>query len=353
MARTMADRCDARILTAQDDASPIPNVRIETAFSLDRPWRVTQVVDAVASDPPDWLVLQFNQFSYGRWGLNPFLPWTLDAVRRAVPDTKIAWMSHEDFVPAISVKFAIMRIWQRWQFQAIGKRADHIFFSIAPWVDTYGPWFDHAPVHHLPIGSNMPRVDADPQELRVRLGLGDAFVAGLFGTLRARQMGHLQAAMETLACNASPAVLLYVGPDGSRLQAALPSVQVLDAGRLPADDVSRHLAVMDLHLCPFIDGVSTRRGSFMAGLQHGVPTVATDGVLTDDLLRQDGGRSFRLVPTADVDGFVEAALALREDPVERQRMGRAARVLYDTTFDFAVTVPAFLDTLQMPVAHDS
>jgi glycosyltransferase involved in cell wall biosynthesis len=349
----LASRADVRILTAQSAWTPIPGVRVVPAFSITPPWRIGRVIDEIANDPPDWLVVQFNQFSYGRWGFNPFLPWTLRRLSTVAPETRIAWMAHEDFVPACSLKFTVMRQWQRWQFRQLGDLADCIFFSIDPWVDTYGSWFPNTPVHHFPIGSNMPRVEGSPAELRAQLGLTDVFVVGFFGTLRARHTHHFQAALDALHSRAErdgcPIAVLYVGPDGPLLRAeldkALPALRVIDAGRLPAEDVSRHLAVMDLHLTPFTDGVSTRRGSFMAGLQHGVATVATEGPLTDRILRAQHDRALLLASTRDPDAFAAAACALYDDPSRRAQLGRAGRTLYETSFAFDITVPSFFNTL--------
>jgi glycosyltransferase involved in cell wall biosynthesis len=349
IARRMASRANVRILTAQSEATPIPGVRIHRSFSVDRPWEVLSLVDAVEHDPPDWLVLQFNQFSYGRWGLNPFLPLALKRLRGTLPDVRIAWMAHEDFVPATSWRFALMRLWQKQQFLALGRAADHIFFSIEPWVEKYGSWFGDTPVDHFPIGSNIPVRPGDSVALRDELGLNQAFVVGFFGTLRARLVTHLQAAVDGLRDRSTDVVLLNVGPDGPALQRALSGVQVIDAGRLPAADVSRHLAVMDLHLTPFIDGVSTRRGSFMAGIQHGVPTVATRGELTDRVLQDADGNALLLAPTSDPDAFARTAATLYDHPDRRQQIGEHACRLYADRFAFDVTVPAFLDTL----AHSS
>ena len=330
IAREMARSCDVRVITAQQTATPIPSVRIETgAFDLSPMWNVSRCVDAVAADPPDWVVLQFNQFSYGRWGLNPFLPQAVRRLKARLPGVKVAWMAHEDFVPASSLKFAIMRQWQRRQFRALGRAADHVFFSIDPWVQTYGPWFPDTPVDHFPIGSNMPRVDADPGAIRAAHDLRDTFVVGFFGTARARRMGHVRAAVDAIRKRTDRVTVLAVGPCGPDLRKALPGTRVVDAGRLPAADVSRHLA-------------------FMAGLQHGVPTVATDGPLTDRRLRSEDGTAFCLAPTTDAQAFADAAVALYDDPVRRTRMSRAARSLYDTAFDFAVTVPDFLAALSSP-----
>jgi glycosyltransferase involved in cell wall biosynthesis len=173
-------------------------------------------------------------------------------------------------------------------------------------------------------------------------------VVGFFGSLRARLTDHLQAAIDALQDRSSDVVVLSVGPDGAALQRALSGVQVIDAGRLPAADVSRHLAVMDLHLTPFIDGVSTRRGSFMAGIQHGVPTVATRGELTDRVLQDADGNALLLAPTSDPDAFARAAATLYDHPDRHQQIGEQACELYANRFAFDVTVPAFLDTLTHP-----
>lgn len=353
MARAMAGQCNVRVLTTQTDASPIQaspiqNVRVEPCFTTNPLWKTGDFLTAVASDPPDWLIVQFNQFSYGRWGLNPFLPRALRKLRHVAPDTRVAWVAHEDFVPPTSLKFRLMRLWQRRQFIALGRQADRIFFSIDPWVNKYGPWFKDTPVYHLPIGSNMPRVDDDPLVLRRQLRLDNTFVVGFFGTLRARLLGHLKAAVSALQKQADDVVLLYVGPDGHELRHAFPVLQILDAGRLSEENVSRHLAVMDLHLTPFIDGVSTRRGSFMAGLQHGIPTLATRGELTDRVLRRQDGRAFVLAPTTDASAFAQSALNLYARSTYRERIGRNARRLYDEQFAFEVTVPAMLDLLCSP-----
>jgi glycosyltransferase involved in cell wall biosynthesis len=300
----------------------------------------------VAADPPDWLFVQFNQFSYGRYGFNPWLPLTLRRIRRAVPSVKIAWMAHEDFVPAINWKFAVMTLWQRWQFRALGRVADRIFFSIDPWVHQYRSWFD-APVTHLPVGSNIPRLDTAQHEARNEIGLPlDAFVVGIFGTMRSsRLISHIGAAVRKLHERDPRTVVLYVGPDQGKLAQRVPGVPVYDAGPLPAAAVSVHLSAMDLHLAPFIDGLSTRRGSAMASLQHGVATVSTDGDLTDQMLRDVKDDAVLLPPVDDVEAFVRSALTLQRDPALRNRVAEAGRAVYDTHFSRDVLTSQLLDDL--------
>jgi glycosyltransferase involved in cell wall biosynthesis len=302
----------------------------------------------VLANPPDWLFVQFNQFSYGRWGLNPFLPLTLRRIRRSAHAPRIAVMFHEDFVPVTSWQNAIMTTWQRGQFWMLGRQADQVFFSIDPWARRYRSWFPDTPVHHLPVGSNMPRVDADRQRVRAALGIDpDTFVLGVFGSLHhSRLIRPIRQAAAALDEVTDQFQFLYVGPHGDRFCRVFDGWPVQNAGRLPAEDVSRHLRAMDVHLTPFIDGVSTRRGSFMAGLQHGVPTVATRGPLTDSLLADRDGEAFLLAPVDASVQFAEHVVNLWSNPERRRAMGKAGRALYETHFRFDAIAAKLLSSLE-------
>ena len=123
LARAAAEAgADVRVLTAMEGADPIPGARVERAFAppipspirgaeaAARPNRVGQAIAAVERDPPDWLLVQFQQFSYGRYGFNPWLPLALARLKRTRPGVRLAVMMHEDFVPVTSWKFAVMTL---------------------------------------------------------------------------------------------------------------------------------------------------------------------------------------------------------------------------------------------------
>jgi glycosyltransferase involved in cell wall biosynthesis len=343
------EEVQVRILTAEPDARPIPGVTIERAFVTSPASGVRSLFDAVAASPPDLLLLEFNQFSYGRWGLNPFLPWTLRRIRRACPTTRVAWMAHEDFVPPTSWSYLVMRQWQRWQFKALGRLSDLIFFSIDPWVQQYASWFPNTPVFHLPVASNMPRVDAPQAAARAALGVSpSAFVAGVFGTMNpSRLLSHIRAAAQALHAACDDFLLLYVGPDGAALRRGIGAVPMIDLGILPAFQVSLSFRAMDLHLAPFIDGVSTRRGSFLVGMQHGVAGLSTFGPLTDDLLADSRGTGLFLTDLlndedASATSFAASAVAALGAPEQRRAVGQAGRALYDTHLSLDVSVRRLL-----------
>jgi glycosyltransferase involved in cell wall biosynthesis len=297
-----------------------------------------QLLDAVRHDPPDWLVLQFNQFSYGRWGLNPYLPLVLRRIKRECPSLRIAWLAHEDVVPCTSLRFAVMSSWQWAQFWALGQLADQIFFTTDVWVSTYRSWFPNTPMQCLPVGSNIPRVDANRSSVRARLGIEpDTFIVGYFGSLHnSRLLPTLRSALGRLRSTNDQVEVLYVGSKGDALRHELPGVPIHDAGALPADAVSRCFAAMDLHLTPFLDGVSTRRGSFMTGLQHGLPTVATEGAHTAPWMADAHDEAFLLAPEDDPDAFAEHAHDLMMNPARRRALGAGGRAFYDRHFDWPV-----------------
>lgn len=339
--------CNVRIWTAQADCSPLPGVEIRAVFDVDPPWKIRSLYEFILKDPPDWLFVQFNQFSYGRYGFNPWLPLTLRKIRRKIPNVRIAWMAHEDFVPFINWRFGVMTLWQRWQFWMLGRAADQVFFSVEGWADRYTSWFD-APVFSIPVGSNIPRVEMTKPEARAHVGLEhDAFVVGLFGTMGgARLLDHIREAIAALSSRNPHTCILYVGPDGDVVQDAFPFTRVIDAGKLPAKDVSIHLTAMDMHLAPFTDGLSTRRGSAMAGLQHGVATVSNLGPTTDSTLASEHGNSVLLAPHGDRRRYAAYALQLLEDSAMRARIGREGKALYDSNYRPDIIAQKLLCCLQ-------
>ncbi|QDT15490.1 glycosyltransferase family 4 protein [Alienimonas californiensis] len=333
------------VLTGSNPADPIPGVEIVPCENLLR----GGLAAAVGRRRPDWLVVQYNPFSYGRRGFAPRLPLALRACRRASPGTRVAVMVHELFVPFADAKTAAMSLWQRPQFAAVTALADVTFFSIEAWTARFRRRHPRRRAVHLPVGSNLPQVAggaADQAVLREALRAGwnlgpNVPVLGLFGSAHASRLLPLVDAAAAAARERSPeAALLYVGPHGAAVRAALGG-RVIDAGRLPAAEAARQFAAMDLALAPFVDGVSTRRGSMIAGLQQGVATVGTRAFLTDGLLRDADGTALRLTPPEPAP-FAAAVGELLDDPARRAVIAAGGRALYDAQFAW----PAIADRLR-------
>jgi glycosyltransferase involved in cell wall biosynthesis len=347
LAAALAERCNVTVLTTQPDAVDVPGVDVSILPAFDTREGRQALVRAVKADAPDWLFVQFNQFSYGRWGFNPGFPLAIRHLRKTVPGMRIAVMFHEDYVPITSWKFAVMTTWQRWQFWMLGRQADQVFFSIHPWVTKYRSWFPDATVSTLPVGSNMPYVGIPPAEAKQSFGLSsDRFTIGIFGQVNASRMVSTIAEAAEAVCARDPsAVVLYAGPQGDAVRTALPDLPLLDLGALPAEDVSRALSAMDVHLAPFMDGISSRRGSALASLQHGVATVSTLGVHTDAPFRSADGTAIHLAHEEDTDAFVRHVLALWENASHRSALGAAGQDFYRGHFDWSIIGNHLLTTL--------
>lgn len=357
LAAELARSAEVAVLTELGhEYDPVPGVAVHGAFDPERPESVSRIPSLIAADPPDWLLLQYNPFSYGRWGFNPFLPQAMRAIKRRSPHTRLAVMVHEPFVPFLSSenwKFAIMTVWQRWQLWALGRTADVMFFSIELWAQKFGRWFRGKPVRHLPVGSNVPRVAITRDEARRRLGIAEGTsVLGVFGTAHpARLLPWVRQAAEAVAGEGRDMLILHIGPDADLVRRLMGSLPLRADGPLPAEEVSRRFAAMDVYLIPFADGVSTRRTSLMTSLQHGLATVATVGRSTDSILRNAGGRALLLAPTDAPEEFCRSAVQLAADAPLRGTLGSAAQSLYDDQFDWpriAAILRGTLEDLPLP-----
>ena len=327
--------------------TPIPGVAMEPLTDIFRPFRLQSLATCLQAYKPDWLILQYNPFSYGRWGLNLRLPLVMRAIQRQ-RTAKVALMVHEPFVPVTNWKFAVMTIWQRWQLWMLGRSADVVFFSIDPWVRRFRPWFPGKPLKHLPVGSNLPRVPMSRGEAKRRLGIEpDQLVIGLFGGISAARMpGLIASALRHALETSRRMLLLYVGPDGSKLCGELNGLPVRDDGCLPADEASMRFAAMDIYLAPYIDGISTRRTSLMSGLQHGIATVGTRGLLTDESLAAQDGRAFLLADVSEPAAFQAHVVRLLNEDGLRASLGAKGMALYEREFSWPRIVEQLITSLQ-------
>lgn len=331
----LAKSAEVKILTATGFApSALPGIEIQQVFSPDRRASISAILTVIEADAADWVLLQYNPFAYGNRGLNPYLPLAIRAVKRRCPRTRIAIMAHETFIGATTFKASLMSAWQRAQLWSLGRNADVIFFSIAHWTKQFKPWFPNAKVYHLPVGSNIPLASIGRDEARARLGIADStLVLGLFGTAHpSRMLDWCRDAANSIAAKGNDILVLHMGPDASVVCKIFAGLPTLAEGPLPADEVSRRFAAMDIALMPFSDGVSTRRTSMMTALQHGIATIGTRGWLTDPMLGELDGSAFLLADSQNQAQFLANAIHLAVDAKSRSAIGRRGRQVYEREF---------------------
>jgi glycosyltransferase involved in cell wall biosynthesis len=267
-----------KVLTDREQTPyPITGVEVTPAFTKNDPKSYWDLLPIIEADKPDWVLLQYNPFSYGHRGLNLQLPEVMRQIKKRCPGTKVAVMVHEMFVPLTNWKFLAMSPWQRWQFWRLAGDADVMFFSVGIWADKVRPLRRGRPTLHLPVGSNIPHVSITRTEARARLGITDnTLVLGLFGNAHIeKKLDVVRDAAHALSEAGHNITVLHLGSDKVTVGELLKNIPMIADGALPAEEVSCRFAAMDIHLLPFSDGISTRRTTLMTGLQHGIATVGT------------------------------------------------------------------------------
>jgi glycosyltransferase involved in cell wall biosynthesis len=291
----------------------------------------------------DVILLQYNPFLYGRWGFAPWLVlhfWRLRLRRRR---RLMALMVHEPYVPMTGWRWVLMGLWQRTQLALLRAASDVVFASIEVWTERLRRTWPGRPTAHLPVGSNLPdRRDRRTASRRLlETEKGELVLATLSSGHPSHDLELVQAALAALAERGRRVVYLVLGAGAAVPERVPPGVRVVRPGQLSGDELASMLSAADLFLAPLVDGVSTRRTTAMAALQHGLPVVGTDGPLTDELFRKTP-HAIHLVPVGHPALFAAEVVRLVERPVERASVGRAAEQLYGSCLDWPVSARRLL-----------
>jgi glycosyltransferase involved in cell wall biosynthesis len=193
----------------------------------------------------------------------------------------------------------------------------------------------------VPVPSNVPR-DTDVARvapLRKAL-LANAkqqrVLVGHFGTFGRWHSALLPHVVTRILDEAGDRTMLLVGRGGEALRdfivAQRPEIRarIVATGELEPGEVAAHLAACDVLVQPYDDGASTRRGSLMAGLALGKPTIANRGRHTEELWAAE--KALFLTETHAPHAFAGAVTKLLSDPALRERLAESARRVYAERF---------------------
>jgi glycosyltransferase involved in cell wall biosynthesis len=293
----------------------------------------------------DGVLLQYNPFSYGRWG---FAPWLPRALRRLRDDGHpVAVMVHEAFVRPTRGRQHILRTWQRVQLRAVLRAAGTVFAPTQALVESLREIDGTVVPVYLPVGSNIPDRREARDAVRRRLGIGDdTVVLAAFGTGHPSQLrSWIARAASAAAATGARVVVLNLGSGVPPVAGMPPGIDVHTPGELAADELAEWLSAGDVFIAPFSDGVSTRRTTLMAALQHGLAVVATRGPNTDSLLVEGDGTALRLVGGGKPDELEAVVAELTSDVSARRALGAGGRLLYAEHFGWPVIAAGVLAAL--------
>ncbi len=200
-------------------------------------------------------------------------------------------------------------------------------------------------LRQIPIGSNVraePPPGYDRAAWRAKLSIPDgAVLVGYFGFLNASKGIEtlLNGVASALQQNVDAYLLMIGGRTGSSDPTNVAYANQIDAliqrlgleNRIRrtgfADDsqVSGHLYACDMIALPYRDGVSFRRGSFMAALAHGSAIITSSPQITPPELQD--GINVRLIPPDSPGALAAVIRELATDPDLRARLQANARRL--------------------------
>jgi glycosyltransferase involved in cell wall biosynthesis len=197
-----------------------------------------------------------------------------------------------------------------------------IIFSNTPERDLFARWFPMSKrrLTVMPIGNNIPRLGERPSRGRPRriVYFGqisrDKGIEIFIETIR-----RLKASGRELEASMIGALVEGHTEIVDMVRSAEHDLDVELALGLPSDQVSRELAAPDIALLPFPGGVTDKRGSALACLDHGLTLLTTHSDITPQWLKQ---ASYPITSAEDAARTAGGLLdgALPQDPASEVRI---------------------------------
>jgi glycosyltransferase involved in cell wall biosynthesis len=310
-----------------------------------RNWNRASLLDARRWAQTNRLDVVNVQYEAAAFQMAPLIHWMPARIRftsgsrRRIP---VVTTFHDLLVPYLFPKAGPLR---RWFLLTLARQSDGVIATNQQDEQMLCAAGRIARLRRIPIGSNVraePPPDYNRAEWRARLGIPDrGMLVGYFGFLNASKgIDTLLDGTAAAIAQGVDAYLLMIGGrtgdsdptntdhadeidrqiDALGLQSRIRRTGFVDDSR-----VSGYLSACDVVALPFKDGVSFRRGSFMAALAHGCAIITTRPHV--DLPELADGENVRLIPSDSGESLAAAIRELAADPALRERLRTNARTL--------------------------
>jgi glycosyltransferase involved in cell wall biosynthesis len=299
-------------------------------------WRGSRVLDSLPR--PRRLFLQWVPHGYGFKSMNFFL--VLWLWWRVVIHRDQLWiMAHEPFLAFENgVKQKLAAFIHRGMIWVLLRLACRVFAGNRLWTQVLIPWCPKLlKVEWLPVPSNLPLVNDSEaiKKIRGKAGGGQGLV-GHFGTFGAHTREVLGEPLRLVLEKMPDINALLIGKNSDRFllnwEIENPHLKgrTLALGIQSPENLSLSISSCDVMIQAYVGGVSTRNGTLMAVLQHGMAIVATKGHVTDPEWHAWG--IVELAPVGNSYDLAEKAIGLMENRSLREAKGEQAKQLYNKLF---------------------
>jgi glycosyltransferase involved in cell wall biosynthesis len=311
-------------------------------------WLGPSLIRALPRRDPAAMVVQYNPFSWGRWGVAPDLMLALAMLRLRRTNVRIVLAIHEGYMPIRNLRWLLMGAWQRAQVRVLLGLA-HGAVATAGYLDTeLSRGWPRRAISHVPVGSNLPDERESRAVARATAGYEGRLVIATFSSGHVSHLHtHVAGAAAAVARSSPQPVILLLLGSNNVLSFDVPAVErIVVPGYLDERELARALSTADLFLGPFADGATTHRTTLMAALQHGVAVVTTASDRTEAMLMD--GDALAFAAADDPDGFAAEAVRVGVDPTVRKQHALAGRSLYDRHFSWPVVCAGLRAAINPP-----
>jgi glycosyltransferase involved in cell wall biosynthesis len=294
-----------------------------------------------------WVLVQYTALSWSERGFPLRFLRVLRILREA--GTRVAMVYH-DVLPYYGNR-TIDKLRRRAQNHAMSEALRSCDLGILTVPVSKIPWIGkkHTRATFIPVGANLP----DPEsawEIRHN-DVNRVPSIAVFGVTGGEsgiwEIASISEALQIVAERLGKLRLVVMGRHSDTAEKALKNlmekqpIEVSALGVLPGEEIVRQLASCDVML--FVrGGISSRRGSAIAGIACGLPVVALDGPETASPITEAG------VVFADPKrqrGLGEALLKVLGDPEYRASLAERSRRAQDQYFSWKAIATRYAEAL--------
>ena len=293
---------------------------------------IKQLPSELSSSPRDWILMQFTHLMWSRRGFSLIAIAVAKLARRS--GSRVAVTMHDPVAfPGGRRRDAVRRWIQNLIMKELVRTADHVFVTLPP--DAL-PWLKHsslATLTYVPVGSNIPPSTVEQSAW----GENQVFTIAVFGVGSGRrEIEEIAEVTRAVAEELGALAVVLLGRGSSEAAPVFrkligeSAISLLVKGLAPVEDISSCLNRADALL--FLRGeVSTRRGTAIAAIAHGLPVVGYRGRDTRWPITEAG---LILGSVGDTTCLTKGLIELAQDPSLRGSLRDRNRVAYANYFSW-------------------